>query len=397
MRDPHVDANRLRSLLQRLVATESINPSLIPTARGEGAIAALVASECRAAGMDARLDEVAPGRPNVVARVRGRRPGRRLMFNGHLDTVGVEGMTDPFGGSVADGRLYGRGAFDMKGSLAAMVEAGRVVAARGLENGELVLAFVMDEEYASLGTADLIRRERPDAAVVTEPTGLDVCVGHRGFVWARIEAAGRAAHGSRFADGDDAIVRMGHVLAALDRLEHEILPGRPHPLMGRASIHASTIAGGLGLSTYPDRCALEIERRTLPGERDEDVAAELQRVVEEARRASPGLAAKVEITLSRPAYEIEPSAPVVHDLVASVRAVRGASPRIVGELAWLDSALLGEAGIPTVIFGPGGAGAHAAKEWVDLATVADCARVLADVAPRFCRPAEQTGRDRRFG
>ena len=387
MPDPGVDADRLTGLLRRLVTTESINPSLISTARGEGAIAALLAAECRAAGMEVRLDDVAPGRPNVVARVRGRRPGRRLMFNGHMDTVGIEGMSDPFGGSVADGRLYGRGAFDMKGSLAAMVEAGRMVAARGLEHGELVLAFVIDEEYASLGTADLIRRERPDAAVVTEPTGLDVCVGHRGFVWARVETAGRAAHGSRFADGDDAIARMGHVLAALDRLEHEILPARPHPLMGRASIHASTIAGGLGLSTYPDRCTLEIERRTLPGERDEDVTAELHGVVEEARRVSPGLAAKIEIVLSRPAYEIEPGAPIVHDLRASVRAVRGTSPRVVGELAWLDSALLGEAGIPTVIFGPGGAGAHAAEEWVDVATVADCARVLADVVSRFCPAA----------
>lgn len=386
MPDPGVDADRLTGLLRRLVTTESINPSLISTARGEGAIAALLAAECRAAGMEVRLDDVAPGRPNVVARVRGRRPGRRLMFNGHMDTVGIEGMSDPFGGSVADGRLYGRGAFDMKGSLAAMVEAGRMVAARGLEYGELVLAFVIDEEYASLGTADLIRRERPDAAVVTEPTGLDVCVGHRGFVWARVETAGRAAHGSRFADGDDAIARMGHVLAALDRLEHEILPARPHPLMGRASIHASTIAGGLGLSTYPDRCTLEIERRTLPGERDEDVTAELHGVVEEARRSSPGLAAKIEIVLSRPAYEIEPGAPIVHDLRASVRAVRGTSPRVVGELAWLDSALLGEAGIPTVIFGPAGAGAHAAEEWVNVTTVADCARVLADVVSRFCRP-----------
>jgi len=380
-----VDAGRLTDLLQRLVAIESINPSLVPTARGEGAVAALLAAECRAAGMEVRLDQVAPGRPNVVARLRGRRPGRRLMFNGHMDTVGAEGMSDPFGGSVAGGRLHGRGAFDMKGSLAAMVEAGRIVAARGLESGELVLAFVTDEEYASEGTADLICREQPDAAVVTEPTGLDVCIGHRGFVWARIETTGRAAHGSRFADGEDAIVRMGYVLTALDRLERDILPARPHPLMGRASVHASVIGGGLGLSTYPDRCVLDIERRTLPGERAEDVAAELHRVVEEAGRACPGPPAKIEITLSRPAYEIAPDAAIVQSVCASVQAVRGASPRLTGELAWLDSALLGNAGIPTVIFGPAGAGAHAADEWVDLASVADCAKVLADLVSRFCR------------
>jgi acetylornithine deacetylase len=380
-----VDAGRLTDLLRRLVATESINPSLVPSSRGEGAVAALLADECRAAGLEVRLDDVTSGRANVVARLRGRRRGRALMFNGHMDTVGVEGMTDPFGASVAGGRLYGRGAYDMKGSLAAMVEAGRIVAARGLETGELVLAFVTDEEYASEGTTDLIRRERPDAAVVTEPTGLDVCIGHRGFVWARIETTGRAAHGSRFEEGEDAILRMGHVLAALGRLERDILPARPHPLMGRASVHASLIGGGLGLSTYPDRCVLDVERRTLPGEDVEDIAAELRRVVEEAGRGAPGQPATIEITLSRPAYEIAPDADIVRCVCASVEGVRGAPPRLTGELAWLDSALLGNAGIPTVIFGPTGAGAHAAEEWVDLASVADCARVLVEVVSRFCR------------
>ena len=385
---PHAaDRAGLADLLRRLVAVDSINPSLVPGARGEGAVAEVIAAECRAAGLEVRLDEVAPGRPNVVARVRGRRPARRLMLNGQMDTVDVAGMRDPFDGTVAGNRLYGRGAYDMKGSLAAMIEAGRAVAKAGLDAGELLLAFVVDEEYKSQGTADLIRRERADAAVVTEPTGLDVCVANRGFIWARIEVQGRAAHGSRYAEGDDAIVRMGHVLAALDRLEREVLTQRTHPLLGRASVHASTITGGLGLSTYPDRCTVEIERRTLPGERADDVAGEMHQLLDDARRASPGLEAQVEILLVRPAYEIDGDAPLVRLLAGSVQTVRGRRPNLTGELPWFDSALLGAAGIPTVMFGPAGAGAHAAEEWVDLPSVVACADVFTDLAFRFCSGA----------
>ncbi len=379
-----VDTRRLTDLLRRLVAVDSINPSLSAEGRGEGAIARMIADECRAAGLDARLDEVVSGRHNVVAILRGARPGRRLMVNGHMDTVSVAGMHEPFSGRVDGDRLYGRGAYDMKGSLAAMIEAGKIVAGRGLRAGELMLAFVIDEEYESLGTADLVRRERADAAIVTEPTGLELCLAHRGFVWARIETAGRAAHGSRYADGDDAIARMGHVLAALDRLEQDELPRRTHPLLGRASVHASTIAGGLGLSTYPDRCALEVERRTLPGETDDAIAAEMRGLVEDAVRTSPGLIGRVEIVLSRPPFEIAPDEPIVGALVKSITAVRGQPPRFVGELPWFDAALLGAGGIPTAMFGPAGAGAHAAEEWVDLRSMETCAEVLADVAVRFC-------------
>jgi acetylornithine deacetylase len=305
-----------------------------------------------------------------------------------MDTVAVTGMPDPFSAAIVGDRLYGRGGYDMKGSLAAMLEAGRAIAARGLPSGELVLAFVIDEEYESLGTADLVRRELEghpaDGAIVTEPTSLDVCVAHKGFLWARIETAGRAAHGSRFAEGDDAVARMGHVLVALDRLDREVLPRRTHPLLGRGSVHASTVAGGLGLSTYPDRCVLEVERRTLPGERDEEIVGELSRLLDEARRASPGLSGSVTVMLSRPPFEVTPDAPVVRALVDAVSRVRGSAPRLIGDAPWFDAALLGQAGIPTVMFGPAGAGAHAAEEWVDVPSVVTCAEVLVEVAMRFC-------------
>lgn len=382
--DPHA----LADLLRRLVAIDSTNPSLVPGAPGEGEIAALLAHECRAAGLEVHLEEAAPGRPNIVARLRGHKPGRRLLLNGHTDTVGVEGVREPFAGVVLGRQLFGRGAYDMKGSLAAMVDAGRRLAADGLPAGELVLAFVVDEEYASLGTADLVRRHAAgglaDAAIVTEPTGLEVCVAHKGFVWARIETTGRAAHGSRYLEGDDAIARMGHVLVALDRFDRETLAQRTHPLLGRASMHASTINGGLGLSTYPDRCTLEIERRTLPGEADAQVASELEGLLEEARRSSPGLTGHMMLLLTRPPFEVPVDTPVVQTLLAGIRHIRGQEPAIIGDSAWFDAALLGAAGIPTAMFGPAGAGAHAAEEWVDLWSVATCADVLVETARRFC-------------
>jgi acetylornithine deacetylase len=390
-----VDADRAADLAARLVATDSVNPSLVAGAAGERVIATVIADECRGIGLTVRVDEIAPGRYNVLARLRGRRSGPRLMLNGHLDTVDVDAMRaagrDPFSGRIDGHRLYGRGAYDMKGSLAAMVEAARAVAGAGLDAGELVLAFVADEEFASIGTADVVRRltsdGRPDAAIVAEPTALDVCVAHKGFVWAALTTDGRAAHGSRYDLGDDAVVRMGHVLVALDRLDRATLATKTHPLLGRASVHASTIAGGSGLSTYPDRCRLEVERRTLPGESDRAVMAEMAGLLDAARSESPGLSGRVEMVLSRPPFEIDTGALIVQAVTASAEAVRGRRPEIVGQAAWLDSALLAAAGVPTVIFGPSGAGAHAADEWVDLPSVTHCAQALADVTVRFCTQA----------
>jgi acetylornithine deacetylase/succinyl-diaminopimelate desuccinylase family protein len=388
----HVDAGRVAHLASRLVAADSVNPMLVSGASGEHAVALLIADECRSFGLEVRIDEIAPRRFNATARLSGGRPGRRLMMNGHIDTVDVDAMRaagrDPFSGRIDGRRLYGRGAYDMKGSAAAMVEAARALAAVGLEAGELVLTFVADEEYASIGTADIVHRMRsdgrPDAAIVVEPTELEVCIAHKGFVWARVTTTGQAAHGSLYDAGDDAIVRMGHVLVALNHLDRTTLAAKSHPLLGRASVHASTIRGGLGLSTYPDRCDVEIERRTLPGESDRAVMAELTGLLDSARAASPGLSGRAEMMLSRPPFAVDADAPIVRAVVASAEVVRGHRPEIVGRAAWFDAALLGAAGVPTVMFGPSGEGAHAADEWVDLDSVTQCAQTLADVAARYC-------------
>jgi acetylornithine deacetylase len=236
------------TLLRDLVAIDSVNPSLVPGAAGEAAIANAVAQRLRRIGLDVVMSDAAPGRPNVIGVLEGRAPGRSLMLCGHLDTVGVDGMASPFDPQIRDGRLYGRGSQDMKGGVAAMVDAARVIvrggAERGLERGRIIVAAVVDEEYASIGADAIAADWTADAAVVTEPTDLQIGIGHKGFAWLEIETRGRAAHGSRPRDGRDAIMRMGRVLRALEQLDRELQSATPHPLIGTGSLHASIIDGG---------------------------------------------------------------------------------------------------------------------------------------------------------
>jgi acetylornithine deacetylase len=371
-------------LLRDLVAIDSVNPSLVPGARGEAQIADAVAADMRSIGLDVEIEEVAPARPNVVGVLEGRSPGRTLMVCGHLDTVGVEGMVAPFDPVLRDGRLYGRGSQDMKGGLAAMIGAARAIAAEGgLARGRLVLAAVVDEEYASIGADALVRRWTADAGVVTEPTDLAIAVGHKGFVWIEVVTRGVAAHGSRPADGRDAITRMGRVLVELERLDRELQARTPHPLMGTASVHASLIGGGRELSSYPDRCELQLERRTVPGESIDRAVAEIDELLAALRAQDPELSASARFMFGRAPYEIAPH----HELAVALQhavASGGRDTSITGMSFWTDAAVLAHAGIPSVLFGPGGAGLHGVEEYVVVDDVIACRDALATLTRTFC-------------
>src|ERR671939_52153 len=188
-------------LLKDLVAINSVNPTLVPGAPGEAEIADAVAAAMRRIGFDVETQPVAPGRPNTIGILEGRRKGPTLMYCGHVDTVGVAGMEAPFTPVERDGRLYGRGAQDMKAGVAAMMSAAAVVAQRGLAAGRVIVAAVVDEEHSSIGADALVARWHADAGVVTEPTDLAIAVGHKGFAWIEIDVRGKAAHGSRPAEG----------------------------------------------------------------------------------------------------------------------------------------------------------------------------------------------------
>jgi acetylornithine deacetylase len=388
------------SLLRELVAIDSVNPSLVPGAKGEGAIAEVVAQHLRRIGLDVEIQDVAPGRPNVVAVLEGRGAGRSLMLCGHVDTVGVEGMAAPFDPVERDGRLYGRGAQDMKGGVAAMIDAARVIAAEGLPAGRLIIAAVVDEEYESLGADALVARWRADAAVVTEPTDMQIAIGHKGFAWFEVETRGRAAHGSRPREGRDAIMRMGRVLSELERIDRALQAAPPHPLMGTASLHASIIGGGRELSSYPDRCTLKLERRTVTGETDACVRAEMEGMLERLRAADAEFEGSMTPLFSRPSYEV----PVAHELPRALLSALHSLPDsakqslpdrerpqpdkhhdFVGMSFWTDAAVLGSAGIPSVLFGPGGAGLHSVEEYVEVRDVLRCRDALAALARGWCR------------
>lgn len=380
----------LTRTLQDLVRIDSINPTLVPGAAGESAIAAYVSDWLRTAGLDVMVHEPAPGRPSVVGLLRGTGGGRTLMLNAHMDTVGVDGMPEPFSGRVRDGRLYGRGAYDMKGSLAACLFAAKRLKAGPPLRGDLLVAGVADEEDASLGTRDLLTRYRIDAAIVTEPTQLDVCLAHKGFCWIEVTTRGRAAHGSRYQEGIDANLRMGRVLSRLELLESELREARrPHPLVGPPSLHAALVQGGTGASTYAAECRLVIERRTVPGETAAQALAEVQTIVDQLRFEDPAFQASVRLVLDRNPFEVSPEAEVVRLVRQAATKVRGGPAALVGDTPWMDSALLAAAGTETVVIGPSGAGAHSAEEWVDLSSVAELAEILVRTAEEFLGRGEE--------
>lgn len=380
-----IDRDYLVAALTDLVRIDSVNPSLVSGGAGESQIAAHVAEKLKALGMSVRTLEATTGRPSVVGKLKGSGGGRSLMLNAHLDTVGIDGMTDALAPKVRDGRLYGRGAYDMKGSLAACLATVKaLVDAKADMRGDLVLAAVADEEYASIGTAEVVRQIPVHAAIVTEPTEMDLCVAHKGFVWLEVETLGKAAHGSRFFEGIDANMRMGRFLGQLDRLEQELRARPPHPLVGPPSLHAPTLHGGSELSTYAASCRLGIERRTVPGETEAGVRAEIETLVEQARAADPSFQAAVRCLLARNAFEVSPDAPIASAVRAAATRHLGRSPALIGKPFWMDSAILADAGVETVIIGPIGSGAHTSEEWVDLQSVADIAAILTDAAVAYC-------------
>jgi len=371
-------------LLRELVAVNSVNPTLVRGAPGEAEIADLIASEMRRGGLDVSIETVAAGRPNVVGVLEGRAKGRTLMLCGHTDTVGVTGMRDPFTPIERDGRLYGRGAQDMKAGVAAMIAAAEAIAGRGgLPSGRLVVACVVDEEHSSIGADALVKSWTADAAIVTEPTDLQIAVGHKGFAWVEITVEGKAAHGSRPADGQDAILRLGRVLSRLEELDRGLQARRPHPLVGTGSLHASIIEGGHELSSYPDRATLQMERRLLPAEAESAALAEVQEILDGLKRSDPTFHGLGRTMFSRPGYEILPDSELPHLLGRALSAV-GGTPERVGASFWTDAAVLGHAGIPSVLVGPGGAGLHSIVEYVNLADVTRCRDALVEVVGLFC-------------
>ena len=380
-----LDEHELRMLLKDLVRIDSVNPSLVPGAAGESEIADYIEQWMRTLGLETTRVDVQPGRPNVVGVLRGTGGGKTLLLNGHTDTVGVDYMTiDPFNPVEKEGRLSGRGSFDMKGGLAASMSAVKSIVDSGAQlRGDVIMAAVCDEEYASIGTERLMEEVTADAAIIGEFTAGNIQVAHKGFAWVTVETHGVAAHGSLYRQGVDAIAKMGHVLTELESLQSR-LEETVHPLVGPGSVHASTITGGSELSTYPDRCKLQLERRLIPGENKSTVEAEMENMLGRLSVADPEFKASHMVTFYRSPMETSPDEPICMVIKEATEKLLGFTPRYTGGSGWMDSEIISSHGVPCVNHGPSGTGAHAREEWVDLSSVYDVARVHEYVIRRFC-------------
>lgn len=378
--------NELTTLLAELVSIDSVNPDILAGAKGEADVAAFIADWATRAGLQVIVQDAAPGRPNVIVIARGSGGGKNLMLNAHTDTVGVAGMDEPFRARIEGNQMYGRGSYDMKAGLAASLIAAKRAMSLSLR-GDVIVTCVVDEEMLSIGTEAICReleRWRPDAVIVTEFTEMELMVAHRGFAWFEIETFGIAAHGSRPHLGIDAIAKMGKVLVELEKHDLALRANPTHPFLGSGSIHCSLIQGGQEMSTFPAHCKLQVERRTIPGETPDVLEQQLQALLDACAQADEKFRAKLTRGFERAPFEIQPDAPLVQLCSRHLAKVTNTPAKMNGVSFWADSALFSKAGVPTVLLGPRGEGAHGAVEWVDLDSVQQCADVYTAVAQEFC-------------
>jgi len=382
-----IDETYVVDLLKELVATNSVNPTL-GRGPGETAIAKLLHDRLDSiGGLEVRTQPVTDERSNVIAIMKGSGGGQSLMLNGHLDTVGVDGMIiDPFKPSIQNGLLRGRGACDMKGALAAMIGAVKSIIDSAIRlRGDLVFSGVVDEEYKSIGIKKLVQEYKADAAIVGEPTNMRVATAHKGFVWIELEVKGKAAHGSVPEKGVDAIVHAAKIISATERLQRE-LGGRVHPLLGTPKIHASTIQGGTDWSIIPERCMLRLERRTLPGESVASVMAEIEDILKTIKEETPNFNATARSPYDMLPLETAESEPIVQIAQQALAEKTGTRAPVIGVPYWTDGAVLSQLGsIPTCLFGPGDIGvAHSADEYVSLENVFTSAHVYREIIREYC-------------
>ncbi|RSL85171.1 hypothetical protein CEP51_003488 [Fusarium floridanum] len=375
------------TLTQTLVQINSASPSLgsVP-GPGEVAIARYVTAWLEHRDLESHWIEYTKGRPSVVGVARGSGGGKSLMLNGHIDTVTLMGYEDdPLSGKIVGGKLYGRGAADMKSGVAAAMVALANAKKLGLR-GDVIFTGVADEEDASIGTEDILRAGwRADAAIVSEPTDLDILHAHKGFVVLELTVHGLAAHGSRADLGIDAIVNAGYFLAEFGRYAKRLQEGPADPTLGTGTVHASLINGGEESSSYPARCTITMERRTVDGETPETVDREIREVMSKVASEVPSFKADLEVKFSRPPH-LTPLDHPFTKLVADIASKAiGKDANLAGATFWTDCALLSQEGIVPLLWGPKGEGLHAKEEWADVDSIKKVAEGLTNIAAEFCK------------
>lgn len=376
-----ISKSEVLELLRDLIRIPSVNPTLAPEeGYNEVQIAEFVVHWLKKHNVNAHIEFVEPGRPNVFAEV-GDGDGPTLCLCAHLDTVGTKGMEiDPFEPKVEGSRVYGRGSCDMKAGIAAIMSTAASLAASGSIKGKVILALVCDEEYSSIGADHFVLHHKADACILTEPSDLKMVIAHRGFLWGKVTTLGRSAHGSRWDLGDSSISRMGKVIVGLDEFDKNVLRNRKENLVGPASMHVSLINGGVGISTYAPECQIHIERRTLPSENMSTIKSEIETVVQNAAEGS-----HIDWYFQRHPFSCNSNELIIQKLTESYRLLVESEPESVGWGFWTDAAIFQQAGIPTVNIGASGFGLHEPVEWVDFDSVIMNTNILIDTATTFLR------------
>lgn len=372
-------------LLCDLVQIESVTPWLVPGGSGEAAIVRYLESYLEDLGIDFEIDEIEPGRFNLVAAVSGPRSGPTLCLNAHADTVGYDNWRAEALHPRREGdRLYGLGAADDKAGCAAMLLTLKSLAASPPETGTLLAAFVADEEALSIGTEKLVQRPGIDAAIVIEPHGLDeVVVAHQGFGWIDVITHGVAAHGSAPEQGVDSIAHMSQVIAALRALDAEAYAPTAGSPCGKTVFHTSTISGGTDYATYPTQTTLGIEIGTQPGEHLADRVAEIEKIFAGLAAADDTFRGDLVVKLEREPFTSTGHEALLATLNGAFEQAHGRVPAEVGLNAWTDAALLQSAGIPTVLIGPAGGNLHAPGEWVSVSELGQLCCILESAARAY--------------
>lgn|SRR5574341_180005 len=382
-----IEIHDVITLVSELVKIDSSNPWLVPGSPGEANVAAYITRWLEPLGVEVLLEEVEPGRPNLIAIWRGTGGGKRLCLYAHNDTVGYALWRDKaLTPRIVGENMIGLGAADDKGHGAAALLALKSLVESGVRlRGDVWVLLPIDEEGTSSGSMDFVKHYHPDAVLVLEALGMGkVTVSHQGFGWMDIIVEGRAAHGSAPEIGIDAVVHMAEVITRLHKLDQEKYAAAVHPLNGRTVFHTGTITGGTDYATYPDRCVLGIEIGTQPGETIQNRVAEIETIFNEVRQLYPNFKGKVEVKLARDPFDARGHEELWQIVFSEMEKETGLTPEAVGENSWGDAALFQDAGIPTLMLGAAGGNLHAPEEWVSLPELTYLARIVAGVARRFC-------------
>jgi len=377
-----IEEKEVVNLLGDLISINSVNPLQDTSAKGEKELASYVENYLKNTGIKSILQPVLDERPNVIGIIEGKNKGKNFILEAHMDTVKVDNMTiDPFLPKIKEGKMFGRGACDDKGSLAAMLLAMKLLKQKNIPlKGDVYLAAVVDEEYKYRGVLHLLNQGfKFDAGIIGEPTNLDIIIAHKGCLRWRIITKGISVHSSEPEKGENAIYLMSEVIGALQKRLIPLCREKSHPLVGSPALSVNIIQGGTQINIIPNRCFIEIDRRMIPGENDQDALKEVDKFLDKLRKENLLLeVAREDPFLTSPPMQINEDEEVVQVLFKSAKDNEVAEPKIRGVKFDTDAGKFVARGIPTPVFGPGNiAQAHSENEWVEIKQVAQAAEIIA--------------------